>query len=176
MPKIIDGLNDKILVCAKQTLLEQGYAGLKIREIARACEVAPGTVYNYFSSKDMLVAEIMLADWRSALEQMCAACRDACTVGEGLYALFKSMRGFVFVYRDAWQQYANVRDIDDRYASYRKRLVGQIADIVSDLLSKKGKTNDPYLPVFTAKMLLAFSMEDEFQFLMLEGIIKKLYE
>src|SRR5664279_529586 len=38
-----------------------GYTGLTVRSVARRAGVAPATAYNYFSSKDHLLAEVL---WR----------------------------------------------------------------------------------------------------------------
>jgi AcrR family transcriptional regulator len=40
---------------------ESGYAGLTVRNVAKRAGVAPATAYNYFSSKDHLLAELL---WR----------------------------------------------------------------------------------------------------------------
>jgi len=40
---------------------ESGYAGLTVRNVAKRAGVAPATAYNYFSSKDHLLAEVL---WR----------------------------------------------------------------------------------------------------------------
>ena len=40
---------------------EVGYTGLTVRSVARRAGVAPATAYNYFSSKDHLLAEVL---WR----------------------------------------------------------------------------------------------------------------
>jgi AcrR family transcriptional regulator len=40
---------------------EVGYSGLTVRSVARGAGVAPATAYNYFSSKDHLLAEVL---WR----------------------------------------------------------------------------------------------------------------
>jgi AcrR family transcriptional regulator len=40
---------------------EEGYPGLTVRNVARRAGVAPATAYNYFSSKDHLLAELL---WR----------------------------------------------------------------------------------------------------------------
>jgi AcrR family transcriptional regulator len=42
-------------------IVEVGYAGLTVRSVARRAGVAPATAYNYFSSKDHLLAEVL---WR----------------------------------------------------------------------------------------------------------------
>lgn len=59
MPKLIPDAKIKILSTARKQLFEKGYTGLILREVADQCAMAVGTIYNYFSSKDMLVAAIM---------------------------------------------------------------------------------------------------------------------
>ena len=44
-----------------------------MREAARRCGVAVGTLYNYFPSKDALAAAVMLEDWHEDLDAMCFA-------------------------------------------------------------------------------------------------------
>ncbi|MBU3146048.1 TetR/AcrR family transcriptional regulator [Clostridium sp. CF012] len=64
MPKIIENLRATILLEAKNILLTQGFKDLNIREIAKNCTIGTGTFYNYFSTKEELVAEIFREDWR----------------------------------------------------------------------------------------------------------------
>ncbi len=48
------------LVRATEAEVEQvGYAGLTVRSVARRAGVAPATAYNYFSSKDHLLTEVL---------------------------------------------------------------------------------------------------------------------
>jgi AcrR family transcriptional regulator len=52
----------KQLVLATEAEVEEvGYTGLTVRNVARRAGVAPATAYNYFSSKDHLLAEVL---WR----------------------------------------------------------------------------------------------------------------
>jgi len=64
MPKVIENLKETIILEAKNILLTQGFKDLSIREIAKICNIGTGTFYNYFSTKDNLVAEIFREDWR----------------------------------------------------------------------------------------------------------------
>ena len=50
MPKIIEGLRQRLLQEAERQLTEGGYSAMTIRSVAKACGVAVGTVYNYFYS------------------------------------------------------------------------------------------------------------------------------
>ena len=67
MPKIIENLENRLIEEAKKQLLEAGYGALTIRSVAGGCGVGVGTVYNYFPSKDALVAAYMLQDWKGRM-------------------------------------------------------------------------------------------------------------
>ncbi|MBZ9689603.1 TetR/AcrR family transcriptional regulator [Clostridium estertheticum] len=64
MPKVIENLRETIILEAKKILLTQGFKDLNIREIAKGCTIGTGTFYNYFSTKEDLVAEIFREDWK----------------------------------------------------------------------------------------------------------------
>ena len=70
MPKIIDNVREELLKEAKKQLIENGYSHTTIRSVARGCGIAIGTVYNYFPSKDMLIATFMMEDWNTAFSSV----------------------------------------------------------------------------------------------------------
>lgn len=67
MPKIIENLEDRLITEAKKQVEQQGYGAVTIRSIAKSCGVGVGTIYNYFSSKDALLASYMLSDWKECV-------------------------------------------------------------------------------------------------------------
>ena len=67
MPKIIKDLEAKLLEEAKRQIEESGYSTMTIRSVAKACGVGVGTVYNYFSSKEDLLASFMVKDWNQCI-------------------------------------------------------------------------------------------------------------
>ena len=56
MPKIIENLEKRLIAEAKRQIAESGYGATTIRSVAKGCNVGVGTVYNYFPSKDALIA------------------------------------------------------------------------------------------------------------------------
>ena len=73
MPKLIEGLEEKLVAETKRQLESGGYGALTVRGVANACGVGVGTVYNYYPSKDALVAAYMLQEWRPCLARIQAA-------------------------------------------------------------------------------------------------------
>ena len=67
MPKIIANLESRLIEEAQKQIEEAGYGTMTIRSIAKACGVGVGTVYNYFSSKEDLVATHLLDDWKQCI-------------------------------------------------------------------------------------------------------------
>lgn len=78
MPKIIENLESRLIEEAKKQIEESGYDAVTIRSIATACGVGVGTVYNYFPSKEDLVAKHLLDDWKQCITSIRAVsnCSD----------------------------------------------------------------------------------------------------
>ena len=60
MPKIIENLEARLMEEAKKQVLQSGYGAMTIRSVAKGCGVGIGTVYNYYPSKDALLAAYMI--------------------------------------------------------------------------------------------------------------------
>ena len=67
MPKIIENLEARLIEEAARQIEEVGYGAMTIRSVAAGCSVGIGTVYNYFPSKDDLLATYMLLDWNQCI-------------------------------------------------------------------------------------------------------------
>jgi AcrR family transcriptional regulator len=62
----------RVLVAALKLAGEGGYDAVQMREVAATADVALGTIYRYFSSKDHLLAAAM-AEWTGALQRQLLA-------------------------------------------------------------------------------------------------------
>ncbi len=79
MPKILTDPKMKILAQVESLLTQGGYNAVTVRAVAQGCGVGVGTVYNYFPSKEALLAEYLLMDWRKCIASIEAAAAVADT-------------------------------------------------------------------------------------------------
>ena len=63
LAKMIENPKQLILNKSKEILYTEGYKKLSMRNIAKACNIAIGTIYNYYSTKKDLVIEMMTEYW-----------------------------------------------------------------------------------------------------------------
>lgn len=152
MPKIIVQLRDDILTNARELLFSQGYNAFTMRSVAAACHVAVGTVYNYFPSKVMLVAEVILEDWRATLLRMDTPAESE-TPLEGLGRIFEELMRFYDKYDALWKEYAAGNTAPLRGA-YHLQLVEQLGEKIANLLAPCAPLYSPALPGFLAETLL----------------------
>lgn len=173
MPKKIDNLRQAILQQAKQLLLEKGYEAFTMRDTARGCGIAVGTLYNYFASKEMLAAGVMLEDWRAALRSMGGACEKAATLAEGLAAVYDGVVRFSDPYRGIWAGHGAGAQMPD-YARRHRLLVRQLADCLAPLLARTGAGELPQADVFLAENILICAGTSELEFASLCALAQRL--
>lgn len=70
MPKIIPNLEKNILEAAWGLFLQEGYEQASIRKLASILNIAPGTIYNYFSTKDEIYFRIFADSWQKTKQSV----------------------------------------------------------------------------------------------------------
>jgi len=174
MPKIIENLREKLLEEAKRQVMEQGYSAMTIRSVASACGVGVGTVYNYFPSKDMLVASFMLADWLESLSVMEAGCFAACGPEAAIRCIYDELRSFMEKYAPL---FSNKDAEESSSVAFHQRhgiLRAQIAKLLLPLCEKQKKAEPAFLAEFIAESLLAWTRTDR-KFEEISGILLQLF-
>ena len=172
MPKIIAQLREDILTNARHILFSEGYDAFTMRSVASACHVAVGTVYNYFPSKVMLVAEVILEDWRAALTCMDIPVAQE-TPQEGLGRIFEELMAFYDKYDALWKEYAAGNTAPLRGA-YHFQLVEQLGEKIAAVLAPCAPLCSPALPGFLAETLLAAASRGRTRFDELMPILERL--
>ena len=157
MPKLIHNLRERVLASAREILASDGYRALSMRALARRCDVAPGTLYNYFASKEELVATIMLEDWQDALSRMDEVARGSASLTEGLVGLCRALDAFTGSYRGLWEQYDGA-SATSYVTRYHRTLREQIAGPVRTVVGGAGREDLAPLADVLAEALLACSV------------------
>ncbi len=150
---------------------------MNLRSISKSCGIAVGTIYNYFPSKLVLVANVMLEDWEKALEGMRLGCDSAGCAEDGLREIHQQLAGFISIYRYVWDMAKHSTEIIYGLETEKNRhrlLQEQLGGLITGLLDRLGVEHEPFLPVFLADTLLLYSMEKDFDYEKVNKIYKKL--
>ncbi len=139
MPKTLTNVKEDILAVTRQMIKENGYSELNIRNIASRCGVATGTVYNYYSSKDEIITEILLTEWKLMLRRIDLNSKTSTSPTiDGLETIYKELNSFMINVHGKWFQtiqLANTEDITVSKLSEKKKLLrDQISEKVSALI------------------------------------------
>ena len=156
MPKIIVNIRGKLLEEAKKQVLEQGYALMTIRSVASACGVGIGTVYNYFDSKDMLIASFMLEDWFLCKQTIDTTCKEADNPKDALCSIYKGLQVFrekyAVLFEDKDARANSIYEIQNRHIMLRKAL----ADPLYVHCQNQKNVDAEFLSEFLAEAILSW--------------------
>ena len=158
MPKIIENIREKLLAEAKKQVIENGYSSMTIRSVATACGVGTGTVYNYFPSKDVLVANFMLEDWMMCIKEIRNGIAEAQDEKGALLCMYQELTTYK-------EKYTNLFSDENAEASYSASsmqrhdlLRKQLAEPIFALTSRQDKTDADFLAEFIAENMLTWTM------------------
>lgn len=70
MPKIIKDLEEKIYQNAFSLFCEKGYKKTSMKDISKNTNIAVGTLYNYYNSKENLFFEILKESWINTFKKL----------------------------------------------------------------------------------------------------------
>lgn len=161
MPKIIGNLKRSILDAGKAALFSKGFRDVTVREIADACHIAVGTLYNYFPSKENLLANVMLEDWLNIVGRLREEVQTVPCPSDGFRAIYEAVESFVQIYSPIW----SVRPGESERTEERHlMLVGQLMEPVRYLLDKFDCCQSPDPCRFIAETLLLVSCREGLSF------------
>ena len=155
MAKIIDNLYFNIQEVGKKILLEDGYKKMTLRLVANKCNIATGTVYNYFKSKDQLVATIMFKDWKNMIDVTVPKLLNVDSSIDGLKLVFKMIKDYTAIYQKAWLDYGgSLIGQDERH----NILIKQLNDLIRPLFRDDDSIN------FISEVLLYSAIRNDVSF------------
>ena len=152
MPKYIENLHQKLLDEARSQTRELGYSGVSIRSIAKGCGVGVGTVYNYFPSKDALIAGFMLEDWQCRIQALEEKSRSAQDPNEVARYVYDCLVDFAREHRAVIGDKTALTAFAGAFGQYHSMLRGQLAKPLERFCE------DPFSAAFIAESILTWTM------------------
>lgn len=168
MPKIIKNLESKLIEEAKKQIEENGYGAVTIRSIATACGVGVGTVYNYFSSKEALLASYMLTDWRVCATAIDAVSRYSDSPAPVVRCMYDQLVAYASRHQAVFRDEATFPAFAASFGRYHVLLRAQLAEPVRKFC------DSDFAASFIAESLLAWTMAGK-SFDEIYGMIGKLF-
>jgi len=168
MPKIIENLKMRLMEEARQQTAQMGYASVTIRSVASACGIGVGTVYNYFPSKDALLAAFMLEDWRVCMKNIEQCAHDTERYDVVLRCIYDQLTGFLQLHSGICR--------DREAASHFGKVMGDYHGMLREQLAKplRGFCTDDFTADFAAEALLSWTVQ-QVPFSRLLPVLQKLF-
>lgn len=157
MPKIIENLRESLLAEAREQVARLGYGATTVRSVAKACGVGVGTLYNYFPSKDMLIASFMLQDWQACLEEVRAFALKGAKAREFLHKLYNALLEFSEAHKTLFRDPGALQVFSSVFASRHTQLRAQLAQMLLPYCAKEQSKDQEFLAQFVAEAVLTWS-------------------
>lgn len=168
MPKIIENVRGKLLEETQKQLAERGYAATTVRSVASACGLGVGTVYNYFPSKDMMIANFMLEDWQSCLAEMREGDEE-----EILFRVHNALKKYIERHQTLFRDKDALKAFTAVFMERHKQLRGSIANVLLPVCETSSVADKRFLAEFLAESLLTWTVAGK-SFEEISSIIMKL--
>ena len=168
MPKIIENLENRLMQEAQRQVRESGYSSMTIRSVAAGCGIGIGTVYNYFSSKDELLARSMLKDWNACLDAIGTVSSEADRPGPVIRCIYDQLLRFSQIHQSVFRDSAALAAFFGAASRYHSLLRSQLAAPL------KKFCRDAFTADFIAEALLTWTMAGK-SFDEIYEILKKLF-
>ncbi len=172
MPKIIQNVREQLLIETKKQIVERGYAKTTVRSVADACGIGVGTVYNYFASKDMLIATFVAEDWQAELNSISLLPAD--DPEKLLGGIYESLCRFAENNKALFSDEDAAKVISIGFSERHKMLRDQIAEFIKPLCREYSFEDRAFASRFISEALICWSMDNQ-EFEKVFGILKNLF-
>ena len=151
MPKKLENVRELLIEEGIRLLKEEGYSKFTVRSVAKACGLGLGTVYNYFPSKDALIATYLWGDWKGHLTKMQASAGQGMERAECVYS---HLQAFLAKYKPLFSDEKAKITYANASSNWHQQLIGQLVDVLCPAC-----TNDKMIGEFLAEALLTWSVK-----------------
>ena len=168
MPKIIQNLEAKLIEEAGRQIEQIGYGAMTMRSVAKGCDVGVGTVYNYFSCKETLVAAYLLRDWDNCIADFEAVSADSQSPRPVALRIYQHLTDFTQRHLAVFQDEVAAASFSGSFTRYHMLLRSQLAQAL-----RKFCESD-FAAEFQAEALLSWTIARK-TFDEIYGMMEKLF-
>ena len=158
MPKIIENVRGRLIDEAKRQIAENGYDEVTIRSIAKGCELGLGTFYNYFKSKDLLIATFLLEDWKERIASVCKKYKEERDPMVVIRALYCEIDEFIDTYKNVFNSANAIKSFNTVGAGYHKFVREQVAVPIYHTCSLLELENAEFLSLFVSEAVVTWTV------------------
>ena len=159
---------------AQHQIATNGYESVTIRSIARGCGLGLGTFYNYFKSKDMLIATFLNENWQERMNVIKETYKNERDPMVVVRALYDDISDFIFVYKDIFSSPSAIKSFSFAAPGYHKYVREQVAAPIYNSCVLSGIENAEFLSVFVAESLVTWTVSKK-NYDEIAAIISKLF-
>lgn len=144
MSRIIENPKQLILGKAKEILYNQGYNKLSMRTLSKSCDIALGTIYNYYPTKKDLVVEMMTDYWQNYLNSVEKIADSHNDIYVKLNNIFDELKIFIESFRQYWLTPALYDSPEYVEGGLKKEFIfmEKLINIIKDILVKEQVSNN----------------------------------
>lgn len=175
MPKVIKNVRESLTAETRRQITENGYSDTSMRSVATACGIATGTVYNYFESKDALVASFMNEDWAATLESMRKKCKNAKSPLEAIGFVSSEMTEFARAHHKLFSDPQASVGYSITLQKGHAILVDQLVSIIDPLCSQYSTALGTNVSEFIVETMLTWTVQGK-DFKEYFKVIAKIFE
>ena len=174
IPKIIENVRELLINEAKKQIEDNGYDSVTIRSIAKGCGLGLGTFYNYFKSKDMLIATFLLEDWQKRIERIQGASESGYSSAEMVRLMYEELREFIENNTSLFSSNGAIKAFYGSVGQKHKLLRSQISEPLCKVCAAEGYENAEFLSEFVSEAVLTWTVAKK-DYSDIEPIINKLF-
>ncbi|SFD24215.1 TetR/AcrR family transcriptional regulator [Clostridium uliginosum] len=136
MSRIIENPKQLILTRAKEILYNEGYEKFSMRTLSKKCDIALGTIYNYYPTKKELIIEMMTDYWKEHFYVLEDIVNSDDTLYIKLNEIFNKLSIFIKTFKEIWLKpefYENpdyIKNSLEKENIYMEKLVNMIENIL----------------------------------------------
>lgn len=139
LSRIIENPRELILNEARKILNNEGYKSISIRRVAKECDIAVGTIYNYFPTKKDLIVEMMTSFWNDCIycvNNIVNSNEDFYTKLENIY---NNLSDFIKRFKEIWlnEDLYSSPDYIESGLERQNIYINKLISIIEDLLKEK---------------------------------------